>query len=126
MVVVVGITMYNAILMSFQNLNSATDSYYEEYRLPHLFVRLNNAPESVVGIAGRTDGVIAAQGRLVLDVPMEIPGYEGRVQARIVSVPPSNDHALNKLHLEDGRYVSGDHRDGALLENCSWNFTGLR
>ncbi|HOO12278.1 MAG TPA: hypothetical protein PK684_04920, partial [Bacillota bacterium] len=106
MVVVVGITMYNAISMSFHNLNNATESYYEEYRLPHLFVRLNNAPESVVGIIGRTDGVSSAQGRLVLDVPMEMPGYEGRVHARIVSVPRSNDGALNKLHLEEGRYVS--------------------
>jgi putative ABC transport system permease protein len=126
MVVVVGIAMYNAILMSFQNLNSATDRYYEEYRLPHLFIRLNNAPESVVGIAGRTDGVIAAQGRLVLDVPMEIPDYQGRVQARIVSVPPSNDHALNKLYLEDGRYVSDDHRDGALLEKLFMEFHRLK
>ncbi|HQA48961.1 MAG TPA: hypothetical protein PK985_10590, partial [Bacillota bacterium] len=125
MVVVVGITMYNAISMSFYNLNSATENYYEEYRLPHLFVRLNNAPESVVGIIGRTDGVSSAQGRLVLDVPMEIPGYEGRVHARIVSVPRSNDGALNKLHLEEGRYVSGDHRDGALVEKLFMEFHRL-
>jgi putative ABC transport system permease protein len=125
MVVVVGIAMYNAISMSFHNLNSATESYYEEYRLPHLFVRLNNAPESVVDIIGRSDGVSSAQGRLVLDVPMEIPGYEGRVQARIVSVPRSNKGALNKLHLEEGRYVSGDHRDGVLVEKLFMEFHRL-
>ncbi len=124
-VVVLGITIYNAISMSFQNLNSAIEGYYEEYRLPDLFIRFNNAPEDVVNIVKKTDGVSSAQGRLVLDVPMEIPDYENRIRARVVSVPLCNDDALNRLHLEEGQYISWDYRDRALLEKLFMEFHGL-
>lgn len=125
LVVVIGIAMYNATLMSYENLDKSVQYYYEEYRLPHLFVRLNKSSESVVSIVEGIDGVAVAQGRLVLDVPMEIPDYEGRVQARVVSVPSSNDDVLNKLYLEKGRYVSGDYRDTALVEKMFMEFHGL-
>lgn len=125
-VIILGIAVYNSISMSFQNLDSAIENYYEEYRLPHLFMRFNSAPESVVNIAKKTDGVSLAQGRLVLDVPMEIDGYGNRIRARVVSVPSYNDDVLNKLHLEEGRYVSGNYQDRALLEKLFMEFHGLR
>ncbi len=125
LVVVIGIAMYNATLMSYENLSNSVEYYYEEYNLPHLFVRLNKSSESVVRVAEGVDGVTSARGRLVLDVPMEVPDYEGRVQARVVSVPPSNNDALNKLYLEDGRYVSGSYRDTVLVEKMFMEFHGL-
>jgi len=125
LVVVIGITMYNATLMSYENLSHSVEYYYEEYRLPHLFVKLNKSSESIVSAAERIDGVAAAQGRLVLDVPMEISGYEGKIQARVVSVPKSNDDALNRLYIDEGRYVSGDYRDTALVEKLFMEAHGL-
>ena len=125
LVVVVGITLYNAVLMSYRNLDNSVGYYYEEYRLPHLFAKFNRSSESIVAAAERIDGVIAAQGRLVLDVPMELPGFDDKIQARFVSVPASNDNALNRLYIEEGRYVSGNYRDQALVEKLFMEAHGL-
>ena len=125
LVVVIGITLYNAVLMSYQNLSSSVEYYYEEYRLPHLFAKINRSSESIVAAAERIDGVTAAQGRLVLDVPMELPGFDDRIQARFVSVPASNDNALNRLYIEEGRYVSGSFHEAALVEKLFMEAHGL-
>ncbi|MDD2573953.1 MAG: FtsX-like permease family protein [Bacillota bacterium] len=116
LVVVIGITLYNAVLMSYQSLSNSIEYYYEEYRLPHLFAKFIRSSESIVAAAERIDGVAAAQGRLVLDVPMELPGFDDKIQARFVSVPASNDNALNRLYLEEGRYVSGSFHEAALVD----------
>ncbi|MDI6706014.1 MAG: FtsX-like permease family protein [Bacillota bacterium] len=125
LVVVIGIALYNASYMSYQNLKTSTEFYYEEYQLPHLFIRLNKSPESIVKSIERVEGVSRVQGRMVLDVPMDIPGYEGKVQARVVSVPPLNDDALNRVHIEAGRYISGDYQGMALVEKQFMDFHGL-
>lgn len=126
LVVIIGISLYNASFMSYQNLKNSTDFYYEQYKLPHLFIKLNKSPEGVVRKVEEVEGVSQVQGRLVFDVPMDIPNYENKVHARIVSVPSSNEKALNRLYIEEGKYISAKGQGQVLVEKQFWDYHNLK
>lgn len=126
LVVIIGIALYNASYLSYQNLKNSTDYYYDEYRLPHLFIKLSKTPESIAGKIEEIEGVSKVQGRLVFDVPMDLPGYENKVRARVISVPFSNLGALNRLHIEEGSYISGAQQGQVLVEKQFWEYHRLK
>ncbi len=125
LVVTIGIALYNASFMSYQNLKQSTDFYYEQYNLPHLFIRMNRSPEGIVGRIKELDGVAGVQGRVVFEVPMDVPGYENKVHARIISVPAVNEGALNTLYIEEGSYISGKGQGQVLVEKQFWDYHNL-
>jgi len=126
LVVITGISLYNASFMSYENLKNSTDFYYDKYELPHLFIKLNKSPEGVVRRIQEVEGVSAVQGRVVFDVPMDLPDYENKVHARVVSIPTSNQDVLNKLYIEDGKYLSGKGQGQVLVEKQFWDYHNLK
>lgn len=125
-VIIIGISLYNALYMSYHNLKNSTDYYYSEYRLPHIFVRLNRCPEGVISRISAIEGVSQVQGRIVRDVSLDVPGYGEKAYARIISVPTDNKGALCRLFIEEGRYITGPPEGKVLVEKQFFEYHGLK
>ncbi len=115
-VVFVGITVYAALYMSYQNLGKSTDAYYESFRFAHLTFNVQSAPKGIIEPLSRVEGVKLATGRLTAEVGLDIPGREERVFGRIVSLPDRRESIVNDIFLIKGGYFRKDVPGQTLIE----------
>ena len=95
-VVFAGIVMFSASFMSYKNLKSSVDSYYEEYGFLSYYAEVQGISPMGVGEVRSVKGVKDAVGRISVDVGADM-GNSKRVTARIISIPDECNSPVNRL-----------------------------
>ncbi len=106
-VIALGVALFIGSYGSFLNLRSSYDKTYDELAMGDLWFEVADAPAAVVTEAGAIDGVMAAEGSLVVDLPATVPAIgEGPIQARVSTLPADDRPAVNDVKVTDGDYFT--------------------
>lgn len=97
------------------SLEQTRDTYYERYRLAHVFGPVARAPRHVIARLAAIDGVNAAIGRINGSALINMPSSEIPIQAQIVSLPNFEKPKINDVYLVDGRAINSAQEDEILI-----------
>lgn len=110
-----GAATYVTMRGAYEALVDARASYYAQYRFAEVFAYAKRAPRTLLPRIAALPGVAAAEGRIVHEVTLDVPGFGDPVTARLVSVPDDGRPLLNDLHLRSGRYLAPRATDEVLV-----------
>jgi len=117
-VIFLGVALFGASFMGYQNLKSSYDYSYESLRFADFTVKVVDAPEEVVEELEAIPGVKAVTGRVNTDIALTIPGDEAkRVLARVISLPSSSRPEVNDVKVEEGSYFQQGEGNVLLVEH---------
>ena len=126
-VIALGVAIFISSYSSYQNLRTSYDRTYDELGMANFWFRLDNAPLAVVDSMQSEDGVAAAEGRLVADLPIILPeSGPNRILGRMVSIPGAESGrraSVNDVKLTDGSYPSTGE---VLLERSFADFNDVK
>ncbi|MBI4216193.1 MAG: FtsX-like permease family protein [Chloroflexi bacterium] len=125
LVVALGVALFGGAYSSYQNLKASYAYSYQRLAMADYWLLVDEAPERAVSEIGALPGVAAAEGRIVREVPLHIPGSAG-VLARVISVPQERPASAIDLVLVEGSFFSGPQAREVLLERKFANFQGFR
>jgi putative ABC transport system permease protein len=119
-VIALGVAIFIGSYSSYQNLRSSYDRTYDELHMADLWFEVDDAPAAVVQQVRDVDGVAAAEGRLVEELPVVLPkaGQE-RILGRFVTLPPpaAGRATVNDVKVTRGEYFTpGSDMPQVLLE----------
>jgi putative ABC transport system permease protein len=103
-VMAAGIALFVALRSMHGYLRGSQEDYYRRQRFADVFVRVERAPESVAREVARIPGVVDVEARVVADVILDVPGDDGVVTGRLVSIPDRARGGLNAVHVARGRF----------------------
>ena len=104
LVIAAGVGM---VVMSFgmiRSLDATRSAYYDLYRFADLWAPVRRAPESAIDRIRDVPGVAQAESRIITGAVLDVAGIAEPVTARIQSLPPGGQPALNRLVLRSGRF----------------------
>lgn len=107
-VVFAGIAMFSASFVSYNNLKSSVESYYEQYNFLDYYADLNGISDSGIKRIGEMKGVKAAIGRNTADAGADMDNSK-RVTVRLISLPDRTQPEVNRLVTVSGGYL--DYKD---------------
>jgi len=112
-IVAVALCIYILFSITSININNAVEQYYSETNINDMVVELMRVPQAAVDDLKSIDGISNVQGRVSVDVPLQVADKNERVNIRIVSIP-KNGGVINKLYtIKGNRAELGD--DNAIL-----------
>jgi putative ABC transport system permease protein len=115
--VLMGVAFFGASSMTYRNLEASYQHSYERLRFEDFGITFHAAPEQAVDRIRRIPGVVAAEGRLVEDVRIELPGRTTRkLVGRLISVPVEQRPSVNDVRVTEGRYLYSRTAREILLE----------
>lgn len=103
LVIAAGVGM---VVMSFgliRSLEATRSAYYDQYRFADIFAPVRRAPETVMRDVSALPGVSAAESRISAAAVLDIDGIVEPITARVHSLPPGGQPAMNRLVLRSGR-----------------------
>jgi putative ABC transport system permease protein len=106
------------LVMSVSNylaLVGAMDAHYRNERFADLFASLKRAPASLVERIRAIDGIGVVEARVAQAVRVIREDSELPISGRIISIPPSGQPSLNRLHLVEGRWIDPARRDEIII-----------
>ncbi|RLC93070.1 MAG: hypothetical protein DRI39_06865 [Chloroflexi bacterium] len=116
-VVLLGVTFFEASFLGYRNLKSSYDYSYETLHFADLAVEVVQAPPDAVQALESIPGVRAVYGRVNTEVGLSLPGEEAkRVLARVISLPSGSRPPVNDVKVEKGRYFQEGETDALLAE----------
>jgi putative ABC transport system permease protein len=110
-----GIICFIAMRGTVSSLEWSRDAYYDRYRFAHVFAPAERAPESLAHRIESLPGVEVAETRISEEIALPIEGMERAAYARLLSVPPSGEPAINTLRLQAGRAPEFGHDDEVVV-----------
>lgn len=124
-VVLLGVAMFVAGLMSYHNLFESYHLSYSRLRFADFWIAFDRAPEDVVRRIARVPGTATVEGRVNVEYPLQWYGRTDRgVVGRFIGLPTRRRPALNDLRIVEGRYFTPQAKREALLEASfarNWN-----
>jgi putative ABC transport system permease protein len=97
-----------ALFVSLRSMNGylrqSRDRYYDDYRFADVFVQVRRAPDQVRRAIAAIPGVAAVEGRIVVDVTLDVRSLPEPAVGRLVSIAVPRQAGLNELHLLQGRW----------------------
>ncbi len=115
LVVASGIASFVTARSAYDSLWRSHQDYYARYRFADVFASLKRAPISLAVKIAAIPGIEAVEPRVVLGVTLDVPGLDDLASARLASVPERGLPALNRLHIQEGRYLDASRADEVLL-----------
>ena len=103
LVIAAGVGM---VVMSFgliRSLEATRAAYYDQYRFADIFAPVRRAPETAMREVAALPGVATAESRISAAAVLDIAGIAEPVAARVHSLPPDGQPALNRIVLRSGR-----------------------
>jgi putative ABC transport system permease protein len=117
LVILLGVSLFGAAYMAFQNLKSSYDYSYKTLHFADFTIKVAAAPRDVVPRLESIAGVTAVTGRLNIDLPLLIPGAGNTtVLARVISLPAPNRAAVDDIKVEQGVYFQNEQEHTLLVE----------
>ena len=124
-VILVGVASFVCVLSAHRALSLTQDTYYRRYRFADFWVPLERAPVTAVHKVEALAGVVRAEGRIVKDVNLDVPGKATPCTGRIISLPQRRGTAINDVHLVTGRYFSPEVMNEVILSDGFARKNGL-
>lgn len=115
MVIAVGVLMFIMYKSTFESLQATRSTYYEQQRFAHVFASLKRAPLSLGNRIASIPGVAQVETRVVVDVSLDVEGFEEPATGRLVSIPGLQREILNDLVLRKGRYIDPGRPDEVII-----------
>lgn len=103
LVAMCGIATLVTMRGSYEAMVAAQSSYYEHYRFADVFAHVKSAPLTLLERVREIPGVNEADGRVVFDASLDVPGLDEPASGRLVSLPEEASTGLNRLHIRRGR-----------------------
>lgn len=100
-IVAVALCIYVLFSITSVNINNAVDQYYSDTSINDLVIELMRIPQAAVDDLKSIDGISDAQGRVSVDVPLQVTDKDEKVNIRVVSLP-KNGGVINKLYTIKG------------------------
>ncbi len=102
LVAMCGIATFVSLRSAYEALSASQHAYYERNRFADVFANFKRAPITLLAKVGAIPGVNEAEGRVVADASLDVPGLEEPASGRLVSLPEQEGTGLNRLHLRVG------------------------
>lgn len=102
LVITCGIFTYTALTNAGINLDQTLSDYYEDTHFADAFLTTAYIAESQASRLAHDSAVLAAQSRIITDVPLITDDEDERVTVRLISAQPEQD-TLNQLYLKSGQ-----------------------
>ena len=90
------------------------------------FTYVKRAPRYLERRIADVEGVAQVQTRIVLDVTLNLEGWEQPATGRLISIPDDRAPKLNALHLRRGRWVDSKQANEVLVSEAFADAHGLR
>lgn len=126
LVAMCGIATFVTMRGGYEALLAAQASYYERYRFADVFVNVKRAPLSLLARVRAIPGVNEADGRVVFDASLDVPGLDEPASGRLVSLPEHPGAGLNRVHLRAGRLPQPEGRREVLISEAFAQANTLR
>jgi len=115
--VTLGIGFFHGSLTSYGNLSKSYDLTYRTLAFGDVWVRMVEAPDSLVGRVEKLPGVRVAIGRIVEEVRVSLKDRPVKeVMGRLISLPSEREAEVNRVRVIAGRYFTPQGAREALLE----------
>ena len=88
---------------SLKSLEETRIAYYERFEFADVFASLRRAPKTLLAEIAEIPGVAAAEGRIVKQALLDIPGFAEPAAGEFISLPEGGQPRLNQLYLRSGR-----------------------
>ncbi|GHD48255.1 putative ABC transport system permease protein [Marinobacter persicus] len=116
LVIAGGIAVCLLSVVNYTSLDATRQQYYQEQQFADVFVSLKRAPRHLEQQIGQIPGVRELSARVEGAAKLEVSGFTDPVSARLVSLPPTGQPAVNRLHLRQGRLPDpGRHQETVII-----------
>lgn len=103
--VICGVAVLVASWSAYKSLQKAQVRYYAQNRFADVFAEVVRAPSDILERVRKIPGVELAEGRVVVEVLLDIPQQVEPALGRFISYDPHS--LLNLIHLKKGRFPEG-------------------
>jgi putative ABC transport system permease protein len=128
MVALCGVATFVTMRGAYEALLTSQHAYYERYRFADVFASVRRAPMAVLPQVRAIPGVNEADGRVVFDASLDVPGLEEPASGRLVSLASAASPAeggLNRVFLREGRLPGAAERNAVLVSVAFSEANGL-
>ncbi len=115
-IVALGIASLVSMAGAYRDLSSSYQRTYDTLHFADVSFTVQAAPASVVDEVAAVAGVQVAAGRLVVDSGYELPDGDP-IRSRLIGLPPDGQPPVNALYIREGRFLTPDDKDSALVES---------
>ena len=126
MVALCGVATFVTMRGAYEALLTSQHAYYERYRFADVFASVRRAPLAILAQVRAIPGVNEADGRVVFDASLDVPGLAEPASGRLVSLAPPGPGGLNRVFLRSGRMPGAAERNAVLVSVAFSEANGLR
>ena len=105
LVVCSGIAVLISSVNTYQSLQNAQTKFYSDYQFADIFASLERAPKYLKKQISEISGVAQADTRIVEEVILDLPWLDEPAIGKFISMPDNRESSLNKLYLNEGRWL---------------------
>ncbi len=116
LVIIIGVMFYTSLNSALLNLEFASEKYFSEYRLAHLWATFQKAPENLLDRIKSFPEVKQVTGRVVRDQQITIKKQDAII--RLITLPDRRSSNVNDIMLISGRYFSNDVNNQCLVDEA--------
>lgn len=124
LVVGCGVAVFVGMQATAASLERSCARYYERYRFADVFTRVKRAPRVLLDELRAIPGVADLEGRIVREVPLDLPELKEPAAARLVGLGEPFGRGLNALHLRAGRLPDPRHPEEVVAHEAFVDATG--
>jgi putative ABC transport system permease protein len=110
-----GIALFTLMTSCLHSLQLTRDTYYDRYRFADVFASAVRAPDHLMDEIRNIPGIAQARSRVVVDVTLDVPGWDDPATGRLISMPPEDVPVLCDVFIRRGRYLEPGERDEVLV-----------
>lgn len=126
LVIAVGLLMFIMYLSAFDSLQLTRSTYYDRQRFAHVFASLKRAPLTLHNRIAAIPGVSQVETRVVVDVTLDVEGFDEPATGRLVSIPEQQREIVNDVVLRRGRYIEPGRADEVIASEGFADAHGLQ
>ncbi len=115
-IVALGIASLVSMAGAYRDLSSSYQRTYDTLHFADVSFTVQAATANVVDEVAAVAGVQVAAGRLVVDSGYELPDGDP-IRSRLIGLPPDGQPPVNALYIREGRFLTPDDKDSALVES---------
>ena len=120
-----GVAMFAMYLSTFDSLDRTKDEYYNRGRFGDVFAGCKRAPAWLGERIAEIPEVAQVETRVVVDVTLDIPGFDDPATGRLLSIPEIDRDTLDDVFLQRGQYIEATSADGVIVHEAFAEEHGL-